>query len=845
MRPDPIYALILAALCGLWVLPASAQLHRATDPVLTPASALLVHDDALAIDVNPAALGQLEGWSVAYVHSEVDATGTWLGRGDAVYLGIPIFDGFTFATSIQSVRPDPDPSVAGRFWVQDADRSSVAMSFAIGGTRRFGIAMTTRTFMSPDPRFDGLSVVDLGMLFRPSGVYELGIVGRDLLATRFGGGTGGLGLAPSLLITGSLRPLGTSVLSLDAAVVLGDDPLILGGRAGASLLIPNVGRLTGLVEVDRLGDGDQVTRAMAELGVTWGGLSIAGGAIGDPSARDRDGIVGDYVAVRLHQRMRPGIPAPGYILDLQLSGLGPRRMLAISLLLDRALRDDRIAGVLLRPRNANIGRAYAQELRMHVAALRAAGKQVVCHFETASGNELYACAGADVLLIDPVGSIRLLGTGTTVVLYGDTVRKLGVRADFLRIGHYKGAAEQLTHSRMGESARQQMLQLLDDAHARFVVDLSRDLGLDTEKVAALMDHGMHMAPQLLDNGLVAAAVDTYELSHDSGTYFGGRALHSRMPSRQSPRWGVPARVGVVMIDGVIVDGENVDVPFFGTHMSGGHTIARTLDAMVSDPSIASIVVRVDSPGGAVVASDQIWRAIRRAAKHKPVVASMGSMAASGGYYAACAADEIWADPSTMTGSIGIFAGKVDVVELAEKLGIGIEHFSRGKRHGADSIYRPFTPDERAALAEVLRVYYRKFVERVAEGRNMTFEQVDALARGRVYTGDRAQQLGLVDKLGGFSSALARARQLGGLSRDAEVVVRPSRPDGLLDYVLGNSSSRASAAEIAAKLEFDPSGGRIELPRELQSLARFVTMGLLTTGGSQGTPLALMPYEINL
>jgi protease-4 len=259
-------------------------------------------------------------------------------------------------------------------------------------------------------------------------------------------------------------------------------------------------------------------------------------------------------------------------------------------------------------------------------------------------------------------------------------------------------------------------------------------------------------------------------------------------------------------------------------------VVRAVDAMRADPLVRAIVLRVDSPGGAVLASDQIWRAVRRARKVKPVVVSMGAVAASGGYYVAAAGDEIWADPSTLTGSIGAFYGKVDVSELAAKLGVGIEVFKLGKRSGGDSLYRPFTPDERAALADRLRTYYRLFLRRVAEGRRMTVDQVDALGRGRVYSGDTALRLGLVDHLGGFASALMRARELGRVSDSAEVAILPKRPDGLLDYVLGELSGSAVAAPQVAPL----------VPAHLRAaVAQAVT--ILQLGAA--TPLALLPYAV--
>jgi protease-4 len=239
-------------------------------------------------------------------------------------------------------------------------------------------------------------------------------------------------------------------------------------------------------------------------------------------------------------------------------------------------------------------------------------------------------------------------------------------------------------------------------------------------------------------------------------------------------------------------------------MSGGRTVVDAIDRMAANSRIRAIVLRVDSPGGAVMASDQIWRAVQRARKKKPVIASMGEVAASGGYYVASAANEIWASPSTITGSIGIFYGKVDIEPLVKHFGVNVETEKRGSHAGADSMFRPFTDADRALLVEKLRVWYRQFLERVAEGRKLPIERVDALARGRVYSGDSAHALGLIDSLGGFGSALARARELGGLPVDAEVVVSPQRPSSLLDYVLGVSDSKAkSEAQALLPSAFKP------------------------------------------
>jgi protease-4 len=246
----------------------------------------------------------------------------------------------------------------------------------------------------------------------------------------------------------------------------------------------------------------------------------------------------------------------------------------------------------------------------------------------------------------------------------------------------------------------------------------------------------------------------------------------------------------VVVDGSITDGENRDVPILNIHTTGARTVVAAIRRMAEDPTVAAIVLRIDSPGGSASASDRIWRAVRRARRHKPVVASMGAVAASGGYYVASAADEIVADPSTLTGSIGIFFGKVDFAELASRLGVGVEQLARGRRAGATSLFRPFTDDEREALRAQITYFYRLFLRRVATGRGMTPEEVDALGQGHIYSGDRALRLHLVDRLGGFVTAVARARSLADLPPDAEMIFAPSRPHGLMGYLLNSGNQSA-------------------------------------------------------
>lgn len=800
---------------------AAAQFHRATDPVATPASTIVQRDDAGSIDVSPAQLGFVPGFSMLYVHAEVDERDGWLGQGDAVSIATPLWFGLSLGATFQSLRPGPRARDA-------ADRAAFGFGLAFAPWKRFSLGVSGRGFYAGNDRFDGLSAVDIGFAWRAADWLALSLSGRDLFASRSGFGTAGLDLGASLMFGWQVRPFGDGNLLLNFDVAL-DRESRAGGRVGLGFRIPNFGQVNSLVELEHVGEDDEHFRVLAELSASFEGFSLGGGIVAGDNLGQAPGA---YALVRFDQLARPGVRPAGRVLDLELNAGGPREVVELLLSLDSAVRDERVAGVLLRPRESGLGTAHAQELRMAIAALRGAGKRVICHLENATGTEYYGCAGADAVLIDPAGSIRLLGASADLLMLGETLRKVGLRADFVRIGEYKSAPEQFAHEQLSEPARAEVRVLLGDVQARVVQDIASDLRVSPARVNAIMDDGPQLAPQAVRDKLVAASVDEVVLKNGEGRRFDGRALTQQLPRTSNEDWDSGPRIGVVMIDGAIVDGDNVDVPFLGMHMTGGRTASDAIDGLANDPLTNAIVVRVDSPGGAVLASDQIWRAIRRARERKPVVVSMGAVAASGGYYVASAGDEIWADPSTLTGSIGIYYGKVDAEELAHTLGVGIETFRIGKRAGAESLFRPFSPEERAALVERIRVYYRMFLSRVAAGRRRTVEQVDALGRGRVYSGDAALRLGLIDRLGGFASALARARELGRVSPNASVVVVPQRPGGLLDYVLGSARAAVEGPTPVAEL----------VPAELR--AAFKHAVTLERLGS-ASPLALLPYDLSL
>jgi protease IV len=258
-----------------------------------------------------------------------------------------------------------------------------------------------------------------------------------------------------------------------------------------------------------------------------------------------------------------------------------------------------------------------------------------------------------------------------------------------------------------------------------------------------------------------------------------RVVEDKPPSDAPERWGSPSKVAVIYLSGDMVDGESQSIPFVGIRLAGSYTIAKALKQARDDSTIKAVVFRIETGGGSSLAADVILREAMLTAKKKPLVVSMGSAAASGGYYASMVGGPIYANRSTITGSIGIFYGKVDVVGLLGKLGVGLEQFRTAPKADAESFYRPFTEGEKQELGVKVKQFYDLFIARVSEGRHMRPEEIDAVARGRVWTGAQAKERRLVDHLGGLREALADARKRADLPPDTPIVEFPEEDDSLL------------------------------------------------------------------
>lgn len=789
------------------------------DHVDAPASDLVATDGAWATSLNPSALAFLESWEIAILHQEA-LDPDRRSRGDAVYGATKL--PFRLALGGGVEWRHGDGPRGGRASLALAWAKSSKLAF--GGALRW-VANDSGLGAPGRPDLSQRVGLDLAATWRPSSILGAALILEDLL--------GPAGLVRSdqevpfrAVLAGQLRPFTDDQLILELAAAV-DTTGALGIRGNVSLRVNRLGRLSAVAEVSDLQDGGVDYRVLGALSFDFGHgarLDVGGG------------IEPDFAMAGLRVRgaeRAEGVHVAEHVDDLEIRGsLSPRRVLALVHRLEQDRVDPRVVGVLLRLRETDMSMAYAQEVREAIAALQAADKPVVCHLDAGGGSELYACGPARETLVDPAGGVRLLGPNIHVMLYGEALANLGVQTDFVRIGRFKSAVEAYTRGTMSEPARRQRDAFLDDVNARFVQDLARDREVSIERVQQWIDDGPYAAGEATEAELLHGTADERAMTPRLTEIFGTATL--RKPRARVERsMGVPPRVGVVVIDGSIVDGDNVDLPIVNIHRTGSRTLVRTVEAMSADPSIRAIVVRIDSPGGSALASDQIWRALRRAAAQKPVIASMGAVAASGGYYVASACDEIFAVPTTVTGSIGIFFGKGDFSPLADRLGVHVEPLGRGRRAGAESLWRPFTADERAVLADKIRLWYRLFLRRIAEGREMPMERIHQLGQGRIWSGDAAQQLGLVDELGGFAAAIARARRLGRLPADSDVVMAPGRPSTLLEYLLGSMTPEASApadAEAAASVA----------PALVQGAEMAVSMG-----GDGTVPMALMPAVIDV
>lgn len=502
-------------------------------------------------------------------------------------------------------------------------------------------------------------------------------------------------------------------------------------------------------------------------------------------------------------------PAVPSLLDIELA---PRPTVSDAVLaLDAAARDPRVAGLVVRLAETSHGFAVAQELRDAVTRFRAAGKLALAHAdsfgELTAGNEGYYLATAfDEIHLQPVGLVGLTGLLAQVPLARDLLAQLGVDFEVVRRAEYKTALESLTESELSPANREMLGALLDTLQGQLLAGIAQGRGLTVEEVQALVDRGPFTAEEALAAGLVdrLAHLDASlgDVLDRVGSGAGPVELADYAAQRPRPGAGAP-RVALIRAAGPIRRGEDA----IGREIAADD-LADALEEAGEDDAVRAVVLRLDSGGGSAVASETIAREIRRLREAgKPVIASMGNAAASGGYWIAAEASRILAQPATLTGSIGVIAGKPNLAGTWDQIELNWAELARGEHAGMWSVNRPFSPGAQARVEAIVDSLYRGFIARVAEARGLPPERVEAVAKGRVWTGETARGLGLVDELGGIEAALTAVRQALQLPPDAPLGVELlPREVGPLRALLRWLRPEAAGAQALAALFRQLAGG---------------------------------------
>jgi protease IV len=754
------------------------------------------NDDSSALVQNPANLAFLPAselrWSSVYLNE--GARVPWQGHALAFAFPIPFLNA---STGLRVDLMSPPSGGAGTLFKSDGLYQWVTWGLALKASDSFAFGMSLQRSYSDMPQAHGLFGWSLALTSRPSDYFGLSFVASDINAPK--NSSGGV-IDRTFDVALAMRPLRSRALEIGLSGKIVDAPdAYWAPSATLGVDIPELGRLRGGVSFLDPDDGIAQSEWLASasmsfyLNGTAGSMDLSGGSL-------FGGALGQRVSGKAHEnlvtevafkgyREPSGTNAPTYALRIRLESTpGTREHVALLRHLWQIAEDEPSVGAVvfeLRTAPAD-SMAHVQELRDAIYMLRQAGKKVMCHLEDADGASLYLCSAADRILLNPAGGIRFAGLRARYFYYSGLLDKLGIKADFVRIGAHKSAPEAFTRTGASEVARDDKIDLLQQHEKHLTLGIAHGRKLSPQVVRERIAKGPFVAIEAKTAGFVDGYAFDDELESQASLLMGQpvRLIDDNRGAFADRFNGANPGIALIYVDGDMVDGRSQTIPLIGTRLVGSYTIAESIKKARENPLVGAVVLRVETGGGSAMAADVIWREVERTTKVKPVIVSMGTAAASGGYYIASPGTRVFANPLTITGSIGIFYGKADVSELLRKLGVNVEVYKTAPRADAESIFRPFTDEEKTELKRKVWQFYDVFLQRVAEGRHLTKEQVDAIGQGRVWTGEQAQANKLVDELGGLRQALAYARSMAGLSDHAPIEEFPPPNTSLIGRLLG-------------------------------------------------------------
>jgi protease-4 len=444
---------------------------------------------------------------------------------------------------------------------------------------------------------------------------------------------------------------------------------------------------------------------------------------------------------------------------------------AIIRAIDRAGHEPSLKTVFIRVGDADLGWGRAHEVRDAIVRLRSRGKKVISLLQDSGNKEYYIASAADEVVALPESILLIHGLSAEVMFLKGAFDKFGVEAQFVAMGKYKNAPNQFTEKKFTPAHREQMESLIGGLYHEYIAAVAKSRKKTEAEIEALISGGPYDGISALDAGLV----DKLEYPEEALEAAGETHRHLGDFRDKGGAFDTRSKVALVFVDGEIMPGPSQEAGLGSGAVAGSDTVSEALRSAADDDSVKAVVLRVNSPGGSGSASDIIAREVENTVASKPVIVSMGDYAASGGYYVSAPATAIVADPTTITGSIGVFFGKFVLKGLFEKIGITNDYVDFGKGGSFESATRRWTNEDEAKVEDLASRFYDRFLSLVAENREMEVEEVHEIAQGRVWTGAEAKANGLVDELGGFDRALALAKEKAkiGAGEDVAVVVYPA------------------------------------------------------------------------
>ena len=871
-RTPPIQVPMLAgalALLAAAALPGRAGAQARVVDFPSPTSSLYVPGgviagdaDATAVALNPGQLGLVEMASTAVLASHWNEDVAYEGRGVGALMTSPlVINGLTMGAGLEWLLPS------------DVEQTDDYFKLSLGGGLRLGRglgfgALWQHLFRS---RYGGLDGLSLGLGWQPASFLAAGLAVRDVLRPR--PVEGGPRLPREWDGEVAVRPTGSPRLELavGARMLEGDDEtrFLPHGRLSVGVY-PGV-HLFADVQAPRaryafldpaaLDTAPQEIRGSVGLTVSLDRASFTAAGIGtwvpDPNGGESAHTPGGSLMARSYFNRRTALFSFGYIARVKLGGLeGDRSFIDAMMALRRLGDDPAVGGLLLQIDHLDLGFGRIEEMRALLVEI-GKRKSVFAWVTNPDTNEYYLASAASRVVMHPAGGLFLGGLAQTTTFFQGTMDRLGVAVDLVRIAEYKGAMEPFVFPEQSPPVRENRNAILDDLYQRLLAHIGQSRkarGLQPSALPALVDQALFTPAEAKDRALVDEVADERQMEKFVDATLGKNVSirDADFGRRETGRWR-PNRVAVILIDGAITDGRPRGFPPVQGTVAWADPILDALAAVRRDSSVRAVVLRVNSPGGSAFASDRIAREVQRLREsRKPVIVSMGDTAASGGYYVAAPGDEIIAAPSVITGSIGIYAFKLDVAGLAAKLGLNTETVSRGARADLYSMFRGWNDGERQAMFTRMDYHYRQFLRTVAAGRKqkgISEHRADQLGKGKIYTGAQALPLGLVDRLGSVTDAIDEAARRGRVPVGAgglpEVVMLPQAPADPLETLLALRRLIGSAGtdQTPGATTMAPGAGLTDfLARHGRAAARLLFP--LLVGEASGIE-ARLPYEMTI